>query len=345
TLSWLKEHGAAVTVCSHLGRPKDDKDMRFSMEPVSRRLAEICPGIEMMENLRFHHGEKAGDPSFGERLVAGFDAYVNEAFGVAHRPHASILFPPKRLPSAAGRRLAEEVEVVGGLMEDPRRPFVVVLGGAKVGDKLGVLAALTKKADVVAVGGAMAFTFLRAIGRNVGASMVDESKLAGCMELLEGHPDRFLLPVDVVALEPGGTPPGSRASDMGGSSGTKVLGGDIPDGWRALDIGPETAEAFASVIASAGTVFWNGPVGVFEDERFADGTQTVASAIASSSAFSVVGGGDSVAALHSLGLAERIDFVSTGGGASLCLLEECDLAALRALRSAPNAPPVGQRSR
>jgi phosphoglycerate kinase len=342
TLLWLQEHGAEVTVCSHLGRPEGAPDERWSMTPVRERLAEICPGVELMDNLRFDPGEKANSPEFVDRLVNGFDAYVNEAFGVAHRSHASVVGPPTRLPSAAGRLLAKEVEVLGGLLTEPAQPFVVVLGGSKVVDKLGVLRALAKRADTVAVGGAMAFTFLAAQGHDVGASIVDEDRIEECRKLLHSRHTKFLLPNDVVALEPGGRALGASSNGVGNRADTKILDSDIPDGWQGLDIGPETAAAFAKAIRRAGTVFWNGPLGAFEDERFAEGTHRVARAIADCEGCTVVGGGDSVSAIDHLGLAGKIDFVSTGGGASLSLLEHGDLPALAALRGASNAPTAGR---
>lgn len=337
TLEWLQEHGASVTVCSHLGRPDGETDERWSMAPVAERLAELCPGVDLLDNLRFDPGEKANESAFVDRLVNGFDAYVNEAFGVAHRVHASVVGPPTRLPSAAGRLLAREVTVLDHLLGAPARPFVVVLGGAKVADKLGVLKALAKKADTVAVGGAMAFTFLTALGRDVGASIVDPDRVEECRKLLHSRKTHFLLPSDVVALEPGGR--GLNEPALGDNlADTKVLGAHIPDGWTGFDIGPETAASFAAAIGEAKTVFWNGPVGAFEDDRFADGTHTVARAVADCDGKTVVGGGDSVSAIDHLGLADRISFVSTGGGASLSLLEHGDLPALAALRGASNAP-------
>lgn len=334
TLRWLEEHGARVTVCSHLGRPQGRPDPRWTMEPVRRRLHELCPGVSVKENLRFSPGEKANDPAFVDQLVAGFDAYVNEAFGVCHRSHASVVGPPARLPSAAGRRLVQEVEVLGRLLDSPTRPFVAVVGGAKVADKLGVLEALAKQVDVLAVGGAMAFTFLAAMGHEVGCSIVDLRRIEQCRQLLRGGVP-ILLPTDVVALEPGGSF-GPEATGPRGD--TKVLGRELPDGWQGLDIGPETAATFAEAIATAGTVLWNGPLGVVEDERFAAGTRQVAEAVAAAPGFTVVGGGDSAKALEQLGLTEKVDFLSTGGGASLELVEHGDLPGLAALRSAPNAP-------
>ncbi|MDA8311607.1 MAG: phosphoglycerate kinase [Actinomycetota bacterium] len=351
TLRWLVERGAHVTACSHLGRPKGAPDPRFDMAPVRAHLETLVPGVQLLENLRFSPGETANDPAFVDQLVAGQDAYVNEAFGASHRAHASIVGPPARLPSAAGRQLAREVEVIGGLLESPAHPFVAVVGGAKVADKLGVLEVLAKKVDVLCVGGAMAFTFLVATGHSVGDSLVDPEHVESCAKLLASGVE-IVLPVDTVALESGapfgaGAGGGPRAGESsgggpsgGGSSGgeVRVVDQDVPDGWRGLDIGPKTAAAFGEVVADAATVFWNGPLGVTEDDRFASGTRKVAQAVATSRGFSVVGGGDIVSALDHLGLADRVDFLSTGGGASLELLEKGDLPGLAALRNAPNAP-------
>ncbi len=336
TLNWLVERGAHVTAASHLGRPHGEPDERWGMAPVRERLAELAPGVELMENLRFNPGEKADDPAFVDQLVEGFDAYVNEAFGVCHRRHASVVGPPMRLPSAAGRRLAREVEVLGGLLDDPARPFVAVVGGAKVADKLGALESLARKVDVLAVGGAMAFTLLAALGHEVGASLVDLGRLEECRQLLRSG-TTVILPTDVVALEPDGILCPKAGDGPAGAS--KTLGVDIPDGWRGLDIGPETTAAFVEAIAGAGTVLWNGPLGVVEDDRFACGTRRVAEAVAECRGFTVVGGGDSASALDHLGLADRVDFLSTGGGASLEFVEhDGDLPGLRALREAANAP-------
>src|SRR5271165_1368606 len=333
TLRWLLEAGAEVTACSHLGRPKDRPDPEWDMAPVRARLAELVPGVALTDNLRFDPREKANDPTFVDELVAGFDAYVNEAFGVSHRSHASVVGPPTRLPSAAGRRLAREVEVIGGLLDEPTRPFVAVVGGSKVADKLGVLTALCDLADVIAIGGAMAFTFLAAMGYDVGASMVDLSKVEDCRTLL-GSGANIVLPTDVVALEPGGIFGEAANQEPGPHGEAKTLGRDLPDGWCGLDIGPESQALFAEAIEHAGTVLWNGPLGVFEDNRFCAGTARVAEAVAACPGFTVVGGGDSVSALDHLGLADRVDFVSTGGGASLELVERGDLPGLAALRGA-----------
>ena len=340
TLAWLQEHGASVTACSHLGRPKGAPDDRWTMDPVRDRLDELCPGVALTDNLRFHAGEKANDPAFVDQLVAGFDVYVNEAFGVSHRAHASVVGPPTRLPSAAGRRLALEVEVLSGLLDRPDRPFVAVVGGAKVADKLGVLQALSAKVDVLVVGGAMAFTFLAALGHEVGDSLFDVERVEDCRRLLHSGAE-ILLPTDVVALEPGGTfGPGCG----GGASGIKVMGRDLPQGWKGLDIGPDSEQLFTAAIESAGTLLWNGPVGAFEDDRFCSGTRAVAQAVAACPGFTVVGGGDSASALDHLGLADQVDFLSTGGGASLELIEHGDLPGLAALRGASNAPGPGPRT-
>jgi phosphoglycerate kinase len=333
TLRWLQDQGAEVVACSHLGRPPERPDPRWEMDPVRDRLNELCPGIELGENLRFDPGEKANDPAFVASLIDGFDAYVNEAFGVAHRRHASIVGPPQFLPSAAGFRLAREVEVLGGILECPERPFVAVVGGAKVADKIKVLKALAAKVDTLVVGGGMAFTFLAAQGKRIGSSLLDEDRIADCRALLDSGLD-IRLPTDTRALEPGGT-----FGSVGPRGGVKVVEGDLPDGWTGLDIGPDSAAAFAEVVRGAGTVLWNGPLGAFEDARFAAGTRVVAQAVAESAGFSVVGGGDSASALEELRLCDQVSFLSTGGGASLAFIERGgDLPALEALRHAPNAP-------
>jgi phosphoglycerate kinase len=335
TIEWLTSHGAAVTACTHLGRPKGTADPRYDVAPVRDLLAGLAPGVELLQNLRFDPGEEANDPAFVARLVDGFDCYVNDAFGASHRAHASIVGPPATLPSAAGRLLAREVEVLGGLVAGPTRPFVAVVGGAKVADKLGVLRALLERVDRLVVGGGMAYTFLAARGHDVGASLVDPDRIKDCAALLDEAGDRIVLPTDVVVLAPGGT------IGPDGTGEVKVVGTDIPAGWEGVDMGPESVRAFADAVAGAGTVFWNGPVGAFEDPRFAVGTHAVAEAVAACPGFTVVGGGDSAAALDGMGLADRIDFVSTGGGASLELIEHGDLPGLAALRGAPNAPATG----
>jgi phosphoglycerate kinase len=331
TIAWLQEAGATVTACSHLGRPKGEPDPRYAMAPVRERLAELAPGVELLENLRFNPGETANDPAFVAELIAGQDAYVLDAFGAAHRSHASVVGPPQFLPSAAGRLLQREVEVLMPLRSDPARPFVVVLGGSKVSDKLGVIEALGAVADTMLIGGGMCFTFLAAAGHGVGDSLLEADQVATCERLLASGM-RIVVPSDIVALDAAGT---IGDPDAGGE--VVSVGADVPDGFRGLDIGPGTAAEFADVIAGAGTVFWNGPMGVFEDPRFAAGTRAVAEALADARGFTVVGGGDSAAAVAEFGLAAEMDHISTGGGASLELLEQGDLPGLDALRNAPNA--------
>lgn len=334
TLQYLIDRGAKVTVATHLGRPKGAPVAQWELAPVREALAGLLPEVELLENLRFDPGEKANDPAFVEKLVFGHDAYVNEAFGVSHRSHASVVGPPARLPSAAGLRLQREVEVLGGLLGTPARPFVAVVGGAKVADKLGVLEALLDRVDLLVVGGGMSYTFLTASGHNVADSLVDIDRVGDCAALLaSGKP--ILLPTDIVALEPGAKF-GAGCTD----GEVRTVGVDIPSGWQGLDMGPATVASFAEAIGKAATVLWNGPMGVFEDARFNAGTAGVARAMADSAGFTIVGGGDSVAALEASGMADRISFISTGGGASLELLEHGDLPGLAALRGAVNAPPA-----
>ncbi|MCO8126608.1 phosphoglycerate kinase [Acidimicrobiia bacterium EGI L10123] len=327
TIQWLQQQGATVTACSHLGRPKGAPDPKYSMEPVRQRLAELAPGVELLENLRFDPGETANDEAFVQKLIAGQDAYVNDAFGASHRAHASIVGPPKHLPSAAGRLLAKEVEILGGIRDDARRPFIAILGGAKVSDKLGVIEALLPQVDGLIIGGGMCFTFLAAQGNPIGASLFEPDMVDTCRALLEQAEGKIHLPSDVTALGPGGE---IGKPEAGGE--VRQLHTSIPDGWMGLDIGPGTAAEFGDLIAEAHTIFWNGPMGVFEDPRFEAGTKTVAHAVAEARAFTVVGGGDSAAAVEQFGLARDIDHISTGGGASLELLEQGDLPGLQALR-------------
>jgi phosphoglycerate kinase len=331
TIQWLADRGASVTACTHLGRPKGAPDPQYSVEPVRARLAELAPGVELLENLRFDPGETANDPAFVQRLIAGFDAYVNDAFGASHRAHASIVGPPQFLPSAAGRLLQREVDVLLPMRENPRRPFVVILGGAKVSDKLGVIEALAKVADSIIIGGGMAFTFLKAQGHRIGSSLCEDDQVETCARLLASDIDLHI-PSDITALGPGG-----KIGDPSAGGEVRQAGTDLPDGWMGLDIGPGTAAEFTDVIGDARTIFWNGPMGVFEDPRFAAGTRTIAQAVADARGFTVVGGGDSAAAAKEFGVDDLIDHVSTGGGASLELLENGDLPGLEALRNAPNA--------
>jgi phosphoglycerate kinase len=336
TLTWLLDHGAAhLTVASHLGRPKGQPDRRYDLAPVAVRLRELLVAagadpdrVTLAENLRFDAGEEGNDPAFVARLVEGQDLYVDDAFGAAHRAHASIVGPPQFLPSAAGRVLAREVEVVDTLLHHPKRPFVAVLGGSKVSDKLGVIAALIDRVDTLVVGGGMCFTFLAARSHSTGASLLEEDQIATCAGLLDAGRS-IVVPGDLTVLSPGG----AFGPGVSPSGEVRQVGADVPDGWTGLDIGPGTAADFADAIESAATVFWNGPMGVFEDPRFAAGTQAVAEAVASCRGFTVVGGGDSASALAAFGLADRVDHVSTGGGASLELLEKGDLPGLAALRA------------
>jgi len=321
TINWLTQRGATVVCASHLGRPKGAPNKKDSMDPVRDRLAQLAPGVELLENLRFDAGEEKNDPSFVSQMVRGIDAYVDDAFGAAHRAHASIVGPPRTLPSAAGRLLQHEVEVLEGLRSHPKRPFIAVLGGSKVGDKLGVIEALLGLVDALVIGGGMCFTFLAAQGFPVGDSLCELDQVATCRRLLDSG-KKIYLPEDITGL------------DASGDYAT--YGCRLPAGAKGLDIGPGSAAAFSDVIMDARTVFWNGPMGMFEDQRFAAGTRTVAQAMADTKAFTVVGGGDSAAALSQFGFQDDVDHVSTGGGASLELLELGDLPGLAALRGAPN---------
>ncbi len=349
TLRRLLDQGARVVVASHLGRPKGAPDPAYSMAPVAVRLAELLgteviaasdvvgddarskvealnPGqVLLLENLRFDAGETANDDAFAAALAAFADAYVDDAFGAAHRAHASISGIPARIPGYAGLLLARELEVLGGLQADPARPYLAVLGGAKVSDKLTVLDNLLQRVDAIAVGGAMAYTFLAGQGVDIGGSRVEADQVDTVRELVAAARDRNIevhLPEDVVAAD-------GFAED---AASEVVAVGDIGAGRMGLDVGPRTAERYAEAIRAAGSVFWNGPMGVFEWEAFAAGTRTVADAMAATEGFTVVGGGDSAAAIRQFGLAEKVDHVSTGGGASLELLEGKDLPGVAALR-------------
>jgi phosphoglycerate kinase len=341
TLTWLLDHGAAkLTVCSHLGRPRGKPDPKYTIEPVRKRLTELLEErgadtsrVELLENLRYDAGEEGNSPELVASLVENEDLYVDDAFGAVHRAHASIVGPPQFLPSAAGRVLTREVEVLSGLLEEPARPFVAVLGGAKVSDKLGVIDALLDKVDTLLVGGGMCFTFLAAQGYGTGASLLEHDQVEKCAALLESaaaRGKRILVPTDIIALSPGGVFGAGREPE----GEMRQVGPEVPPEWIGLDIGPGTAAAFADEIAAAATVFWNGPMGVFEDPRFAAGTRAVAEAVASTKAFTVVGGGDSASALKLFGLDDQVDHLSTGGGASLELIEKGDLPGLAALREA-----------
>ncbi len=334
TLKELREKGASgLVLLAHLGRPKG-RDEKFSLKPVADRLGELL-GVEvtlapdlddvpegevvMVENVRFFEGETKNDPSLAERYAKLADVYVNDAFGAAHRAHASTEGVAHLLPSAAGRLLEREVKTLTGILEDPKRPLVAVVGGAKVTDKIGVLEAFLQRADTVLIGGAMCFPFFKAQGHDVGSSLCEEEGVGPASEVMADA--KLELPTDLVA---------GRAF----KADTEVQdldGVDVPDGWMGLDIGPETAERYSATIAAAGTVFWNGPMGAFELEPFAAGTKAVAEAMAATDATTVVGGGDSAAALAQFGLADRVTHLSTGGGASLELIEGKELPGVKAL--------------
>ena len=349
TLRALLERGARLAVCSHLGRPKGRVAEELRLAPVGRRLGRLletevialeevvgpraraaCESAEpvvMLENLRFEPGEEANDPELARALSELAGAYVNDAFGAAHRAHASIVGVAERLPSAAGRLLLEEVERLSKLLNDPEPPFVAVLGGVKVSDKLGVIDNLLERVNALCVGGAMAFTLLRAQGHDVGRSHIEQDRLEEVREVLERarqHAVDVHLPIDVVA---------ATAPEAGAEYATVSLE-DIGDR-MGVDIGPQTADAFAKVVTSARTVLWNGPMGIFEVEPYAGGTKAVAQALADATkngAYTVAGGGDSAAALAELGLADSISHLSTGGGASLEFLEGKDLPGVAVLR-------------
>ncbi|HBU04215.1 MAG TPA: phosphoglycerate kinase [Acidimicrobiaceae bacterium] len=330
TLRYLLEAGASVTACTHLGRPNGEPDPAYSVEPVRAKLAEWLPEVTLLDNLRFDPGETANDPAFVKTLIEGHDVYVNDAFGASHRAHASIVGPPRFLTSVAGRLLHREVEVLGGMNDRPRRPFVAVMGGSKVSDKLAVIEALLEHVDSLIVGGGMCFTFLKAKGHNIGSSLCEDDMVDTCKALLDG-PKTIYLPYDITAMGPDG-----RLFEPQVGGDVRQIGVEIPDGWMGVDIGPGSAAQFGDVIHQAGTVLWNGPMGVFEDPRFAGGTGAVAQAMADTKAFTIVGGGDSAAAAKQFKVDRDMDHVSTGGGASLELIEKGDLPGLEALRGAPN---------
>jgi phosphoglycerate kinase len=351
TIESLRERGASLVLVSHLGRPQGEVVPELSMKPVGERLAELlgapveqapavvgedvetlaaglAPGrVLLLENVRFEPGETENDPALADSLARLADVYVNDAFGAAHRAHASTEGVAHRLPGYAGLLLQSEVERLSAVVESPRRPLVVVLGGAKVSDKVGVIDRFLELADQILIGGAMCFSFFRAQGIATGDSLVEEQgvKLAGgALARAEESGCELALPTDLVL---------GREFD----AGTEVRlaeGVVVPDGWMGLDIGPASAAAYAAAIGAAGTVLWNGPMGAFELAPFAAGTRAVAEAVAAAPGTTVVGGGDSVAALNELGLAEKVDWVSTGGGASLELLEGKKLPGVEALSDA-----------
>lgn len=347
TIQYLLDHGAAVILFSHLGRPKG-VDPVFSMKPVAEHLgtlidapvafaadcvgepaeaaaAALQPGqVLVLENTRFHEGEKKNDPEVAKQMAALADLYVNDAFGSAHRAHASTVGVTDYLPASAGFLLEKEIKYLGNAIADPERPFVTILGGAKVSDKIGVIENLLGKSDRILIGGGMANTFFKAQGYEMSDSLVEADAVETAKTLLEKAGDKLMLPVDVVIADAFDADAADQVMDVG----------DVPAGWRVLDIGPKTVAAFGAVIAEAGTVVWNGPMGVFEFDKFAKGTFAVAKAVAESGATSIIGGGDSISAINKSGLDDQITHISTGGGASLEMLEGKVLPGLAALDDA-----------
>ncbi len=345
TIHYLLDNGAAVILFSHLGRPKDEPDPKYSLKPVAEYLKklvtvpvhfvddcvgpkaekasqQLSPGeILVLENTRFYKGESKNDLDMAKKFAALADLYVNDAFGSAHRAHASTEGVARFLPAVAGFLMEKEIKYLGQAIAEPARPFVAILGGAKVSDKIGVIDNLLQKADSVLIGGGMANTFFKAQGYELGDSLVEDDVLETARQLIANGTDKLRLPVDVVI-----------ANAFDNDAEWKVIPtGSIPQGWRILDIGPETIQKYSKVIAKAGTVVWNGPMGVFEMPNFARGTFGIAEAVANSKAVSIVGGGDSVSAINQSGLSDRITHISTGGGASLEMLEGKELPGLAAL--------------
>ncbi len=345
TIQYLLDHGASVVLCSHLGRPKGKvvDDMRLT--PVAGRLSGLlnkpvtklddCVGPEveaavaamkpgdvvLLENLRFHAEEEKNDPAFAKQLAALGDVFVNDAFGTAHRAHASTAGVADYMPAVAGFLMQKEIDFLGSAVENPGRPFVAILGGAKISDKIGVIENLLSKADALLIGGGMANTFLKAKGCEMGDSLVEETSLDQARALMAKGGDKLVLPVDVVV-----------ADAFSADANTKLVRADaVQPGWRVLDIGPETVKLFSDKVSGAKTVVWNGPMGVFEMEPFARGTFDVAKALAGSKATTIIGGGDSAAAVEQSGLADRITHISTGGGASLEFLEGIELPGIAVL--------------
>ena len=338
TIKYLVSHNARVILCSHLGRPKGEFNMKYSLAPVAKYLsqalgqevkmasdvvgesaksiaASLKDGeVELIENVRFHKEEEKNDPAFAKELASLAEIYVNDAFGTAHRAHASTAGVADYLPAVCGYLIQKEITIMGGALTDPKRPFVAILGGAKVSDKIGVINNLLEKVDTLIIGGGMAYTFMNALGYSIGTSICEADKVELAKDMMAKAKEkgvRFLIPVDnVVGME------------YKPDTEHKVVDSDkIPDGWMGLDIGPKTAELFSDAVKGAGTVVWNGPMGVSEWENFAAGTIAVAKAVAESGAISIIGGGDSAAAVEKLGYAEKMTHISTGGGASLEFLE------------------------
>lgn len=338
TIQYLVNHKAKVILCSHLGRPKGEFNMKFSLAPVAKCLSEklgqevkmakdvigedakgiaasLKDGeVELLENVRFHKEEEKNDPAFAKELASMADIYVNDAFGTAHRAHASTAGVADYLPAVCGYLIQKEITVMGKALQDPKRPFVAILGGAKVSDKIGVITNLLDKVDTLIIGGAMAYTFMNALGYSIGSSLCEKDKIDTAKDIMAKAKEKdvkFLIPLDNVV-----------AKEYAENAEFQTIPSDcIPDGWMGLDIGPKTREAFAQAIRGAGTVVWNGPMGVSEWKNFAAGTIAVAKAVAESNAISIIGGGDSAAAVENLGFADKMTHISTGGGASLEFLE------------------------
>ncbi len=349
TIKYLVSQGARVILCSHLGRPKGEFNMKYTLAPVAARLSELLGQnvvlasdvigedakskaaalkdgeVMLLENVRFHKEEEKNDPEFAKQLASLAEIYVNDAFGTAHRAHASTAGVADYLPAVCGYLIQKEIDIMGGALSNPKRPFVAILGGAKVSDKIGVINNLIDKVDAIIVGGGMAYTFAKAFGGKIGTSLCEEDKLDLARELVEKAKKNnveFLLPTDTVC-----------AKEFNNDSEQKVFPTDaIEDGWMGLDIGDKTIEAFTARIKGAGTVIWNGPMGVFEFDNFAKGTKAIAKAVAESGAISIIGGGDSAAAVEKLGFADKITHISTGGGASLEFLEGIELPGIACLQ-------------
>ena len=338
TIKYLVDHKARVILCSHLGRPKGEFNMKYSLAPVAKYLsqalgqevkmakdvvgesaksiaASLQDGeVELIENVRFHKEEEKNDPAFAKELASLAEIYVNDAFGTAHRAHASTAGVADYLPAVCGYLIQKEITIMGGALTEPKRPFVAILGGAKVSDKIGVITNLLEKVDTLIIGGGMAYTFMNALGYSIGTSICEADKVEQAKDMMAKAKEKgvkFLIPVDNMV-----------GTEYKPDTEHKVVDSDkIPDGWMGLDIGPKTSAMFADAVKGAGTVVWNGPMGVSEWENFAAGTIAVAKAVAESGAISIIGGGDSAAAVEKLGFAEKMTHISTGGGASLEFLE------------------------
>ena len=343
TIQYLVKNGARVILCSHMGRPKGEFNMKYSLAPVAKRLSELlgqevklakdvigpdahalAEGMKdgdviLLENVRFHKEEEKNDPEFAKELASLAEVYVNDAFGTAHRAHASTEGVSHYLhPSVAGYLIGKELSVMGGALENPQRPFVAILGGAKVADKISVIENLIEKVDTLIIGGGMAYTFLKAKGYGVGNSLLDESRVEYCRDMMakaEAKGVKLLLPTDTVCVKAFPSPIDAEVETV------TVDADKIPDGMEGCDIGPKSSACFAEAVKSAKTVIWNGPMGVFENPTLAKGTLAVAQALADTDAITIVGGGDSAAAITQMGFADKVTHVSTGGGASMEFLE------------------------